>query len=219
MENIRGLRLFDSQLQFQQDMLRMVPRGYFFHTSGVSKSRDKLMTLAGKFEENYGTALDRSERQYRRKKELANTLFSAIKMPDGTYIWYLLATDGLGPIRNEPLKDARSTTGTDRIMWGDSYMMAVATKPRDAGGGTYWSWWLQPRKLGILEQHSIYLIKEDPAEIPSFWTSQKRRPMHAGIRSQLTRLLKSNIKLWSACHPGREWPGPKPPLSAITGYR
>lgn len=218
--HIRGLLMkrFETQSQALQYILRQVPRGYFWWES-KDVSADKIDHLAGQWAEHYGTTLPAHARLYKRKKGQATACAVAALLPSGKWRCMLLATDGVGPIRqNTKVQDARTRDGKPR--WGH-YLMNQATRPREMGGGVHWSWYLDPIEQNQIENYLVTKIKAGAsAEVAGFWQDNLlRRPLYAGIRSSLTRILKSNIKLWSAIWKDKPWPGPQAPLPHIAGFK
>lgn len=217
------MNLFERQSEAQRFLLRMVPKGFHFWVSGVAADRAKLDALAAKFSEHYGTDLKPHQRSWRKKKGLANAHFVAAPLPqnqlDGGYIWFLIASDGAGPIQqNSKLKDARTNPG--RIVWND-YVLYESQRHRLEGGGARWSWHIKPDVQRQLDYHVGQLLKTAPNELPSFLEMQTRRPMHHGIRVYVTRLIRRAHQNWGRDHPGKEWKGPDParPLPSFGQYK
>jgi len=209
----------DTQVACQQYLLRMIPRGYVWWTSGVCSSED-LDSRSSKYEEHYGTKLNSARCYYRKTKGLANAKLVAVKQIDGNFIWFLIATDGLGLIReNKKLLDTRTNSG--RIKWGEDYVLYEAVRPRVHGGGKHWSWFVQPKKQKEIEHYIGYLIKNEPEKMKYYIEMQCRRPMHSGIRSFLTRIIRRTAKNWSAVHPRRPWQArdPATPLPILNSFR
>jgi hypothetical protein len=216
--------LATSQIAAQQYLLRMTPRGYWYWLGGICSSLDELNKRAAKYAEYYGTDLSPSKRSYRKSKGLASALMVACKLPsevlDGGYQWFLIATDGMGEIRNnKKLKDARTNAG--RIVWGEDYVLYEADRPREHGGGRHWSWFIQPAKQKELDFYVGKLLKEAPDELSAFITMQLRRPLHSGIRSYLSRLIRRANQNFTRMYPNREWKGrdPAQPLPILNSFR
>lgn len=212
--------IFDTQIAAQQHLLRQVVRGYHLWTSGIAKTPEKLSALAEKFAEAYGTRLGKDRRHYRRKKGLANAHAIAAPLPNGQYLWFLVVTEGIGPVRQrENLLDALVNAG--RITWNSDYLLYEAKRPREHGGGTHWSWFLLPRRESEIADYMIHLVKTMPQELGFYIEQQMHRPMHSGVRSQLTRILKSAKKLFEKTRPDRKWPSAHPgkPLPILNGFR
>jgi len=217
------MNLFQKQSDAQRFLLRLVPKGHHWWVSGVAKSCVDLDQLAEKFAEHYGTELKPHQRSWRRKKNLANAHFivapTAPNELEGGYRWYLIATDGAGPIReNSKLKDARTNPG--RITWND-YVLYEAQLHRLEGGGTRWSWYLRQDVQDQLNYHVGQLLKHEPGELAGFLDMQTKRPMHHGIRIYVTRLIRRAHQNWGRCWPGREWKGwdPERPLPSFGQYK
>jgi len=208
---------FETQFKALQWVLRQLPRGYhYWQVKDVSEAR--LNELAALWAEHYGTDLVPRHRTYRKSKGLAAACAASSPLPQGGHRCILLAGDGVGPIReNRKLRDGRNKS--TRPTWGD-YVLHEATRPKEMGGGLHWSWYLTPRVQSQIESYLVTLIKTGkPDAVAGFWHSCLQRPLFAGVRSALTRILRSNQKLWSACWPGKPWPGPIAPLPAVPGFR
>lgn len=214
------MQVFDSQIATQQTLLRLVARGHRYWTSGTVKTPEKLDALGEKFAESYGTRLSKDRRHYRRKKGLANAHGLAVPMPSGGYLWFLVVTEGIGPVHErETLRDAWINAG--RITWNGDYLLNEVRRPSKHGGGTHWSWFFLPARESEIANYMIHLVKSAPHELGYFIDQQVRRPMHSGIRSQLTRILKSAKKLFEKAGSDRKWPSPHPdkPLPILDGFR
>lgn len=208
-----------TQIAAQQYLLRLVPRGYHWWTSGVC-SRADLELRSKKYDEHYGTSLNRAQCSYRKLKGLANAKLVAVELVSGEFLWFLLATDGLGPIRdNKKLLDARTNNG--RIKWGNDYVLYEARRPKIHGGGTHWSWFFQPVTQKEIEHYMGVLIKEEPENMAFYIEQLCRRPMHSGVRSFVGRVIRQNAKHWAAAHPSRPWPArdPMKSLPILNAFR
>ena len=215
--------IFKSQIDGQRFVGRMVPSGYHWWVGGVAISISELEKRHDKYREHYGCDLSPAKKSYRKKKGLANTHFIAAPLPrdvmDGGYIWFLLATDGLGPVReNSKLKDACTKPG--RIIWGD-YVLYDAPRHRLEGGGTRWSWYLKPTVQQELDHYIGVLLKQAPGELNGFLDAQVRRPLHHGVRHYLTRLIRRSHQNYTRMYPGKPWPARNPaiPLPILSSYK
>lgn len=214
---------FNSQMEAQRFLLRMVPKGYHWWLSGIEADRTALDNRHQKYAEFYGCDLAPARKAYRKKKGLANTHFFSVALPldqlDGGYIWFLIATDGLGPIReNSKLKDARANAG--RLVWND-YVMYEAPRHRLEGGGTRWSWYIQPDVQKQLDYYVGKLLKESPDQLKGFFEMQIKRPLHHGIRHFISRLIKRAHHNFSRMYPDKKWVARDPahPLPIITEFK
>ncbi len=217
------MNLFTRQSEAQRFLLRIVPKGFHWWVGGVVDSREKLDSLAAKFSEHYGTDLKPHQRSWRKKKGLANAHLVVAPTSkhelEGGYVWFLIASDGGGPIQeNSKLKDARTNPG--RVVWND-YVLYSDQRHRLEGGGTRWSWHIKPDVQRQLDHHIGQLLKTAPQELAGFLEMQTRRPMHHGIRTWLTRLIRRAHQNWSRMYPGKEWRGwdPSRPLPSFGQYK
>lgn len=215
--------IFESQKKAQQFLCRIVQRGYWWWTSGIAINKAKLDALHASYAEYCGCDLPPARKAYQKKIGLANTHFIACPLPpevmEGGYVWYLLATDGKSPVRdNTKLMDARQVG--KRVTWGEDYVLSEAPRHRQEGGGTRWSWYFQPKAQKELDFYTGQLLKTAPSELRAFFESQCRRPMHHGIRLFIARLLKRAHQNFGRMYPGKPWPArdPNKPLPIITGY-
>lgn len=218
------MKLFTTQIQAQQLIARLVATGYCWWLSGIAVNKAELETRHRQYQEHYGCDLAPHAKSYRKKKGLANTQFIACPLPievgEGAYRWLLLATDGIGPIReNAKLKDGR--VSGQRVQWGDDYVLSLGTRHHKVGGGVHWSWYLQPELQKQLDHYVGQLLDEAPGQLKAFFEGQLHRPMHHGVRNYLTRLLKRAHQNFTRKYPGRPWPARDPnlPLPIITGYK
>lgn len=201
-----------TQIACQQYISRLVPRGYHWWTSGIC-SRADLESRSEKYDEHYGTSLNQAKCHYRKSKGLANAKLVAIELVSGEFLWFLLATDGLGPIRdNTKLLDARENSG--RIKWGDDYVFFEAIRPKIHGGGKHWSWFFQPQKQKEIEHYIDVLVKQEPENMKFFIDQLCNRPMHSGVRSFCAKAIRRAAKTWANVHPKRPWPG-RDPLKSL----
>jgi len=217
--------VFDTQVAAQQYLLREIPRGYWFWTSGIASNTEKLNQLSDKFKELYGTTLPKDKRYFRKRKGLANAKAIAVQMPDGDFLWVLLVTEGKGVVMDHEkntLQDARTSAG--RVVWWGDYVLNQVRRPKEHGGGLHWTWFLTPTKESEISRYMTALVKNAPKaphELRHYVDLQLRRPMHSGIRSQLTRILKSAHKLFVRCYHDMAWPSEYPtvPLPILAGFR
>ena len=225
------MRIFETQIDAQRFLLQMVAKGYHWWVSGVTNSLDEIENKHSKFSEFYGCDMSPSKKSYRKSKDLANTHFIFAKLPiemnDGGYIWFLIATNGVGIIReNSKLKDARTNDG--RIVWGD-YVLYCATRKRrelskvkrTVGGGSHWSWYIKPDVEKELDFYVGKLLKTAPFEIKGFFEAQMHRPMHHGVRHYLSRLLRRAHHNFTRMYPDLKWIARDPsiPLPMLTSFR
>ena len=211
------VKTFDTQVRAQQHLLRVVPQGYYWWTSGVVLPERKD-ALAEKFADLYGTTLGKDRRYVRKSKGLANA--EAVCVVDGSvYRWFLVVTDGEGVVHDsEKLKDARTSSG--RIRWADDYVLQDSRRPTTRGGGNHWSWWLTPEAESMISRYVDRLAKSNPSEMATYVEFQLRRPLHSGVRTQMGRILRRAKKLHAHHFPTQPWPCVEPDeLPFISGFR
>lgn len=212
-----------SQMEAQRFLLQMVAKGFHWWVSGIEPDKEKLMKRHEKYAEHYGCDLSPAKKSYRKAQGFAKTQFIVASLPQdefsGGYIWFLIATDGNGEIReNSKLKDARTNAG--RITWND-YVMYEAPRHRLEGGGTRWSWYIKPQCQKELDHYVGVLLKQNPADLRGFFDIQCHRPMHHGIRHYLTRLIRRSHQNFTKMYPDKKWTArdPSKPLPIMSSYK
>ena len=200
------MQLFDSQFRLQQYILRIIARGNHNWTGGIIAAV-KLDDLAGKFAEKYGTDIKDAKRYQLKKKKVATSRFLVAQLPDGCYIWFLVATDGVGRVHSEEmLRDA--TLSSERIIWNGEYILLKTNRPYFHGGGKHWSWWMLPTKEQEISAYVDHLAKEGDPRLKTYIAELQGRPLHSGIRSQLWKIYRRAHRILQTCHPEILWPGP-----------
>jgi hypothetical protein len=123
----------------------------------------------------------------------------------------LVTASGSGAIKDvEHLRDAH----TDRLAWGD-YLLVRTTRASVFGGGTHWTWFMTPQ---IERTEANYLTKlaaaaatdKQPQRLTAFTDTLLRRPLHAGVRGQVAKMLRRAQRVWTKHALGASWPGPDP---------
>jgi hypothetical protein len=92
-------------------------------------------------------------------------------------------------------------------------------EPRERGDYA-WTWRIQNKEYGVLEQFLITLVKEGKADNVAAQTARlvSMNPLFGGVRRQVRRLLKGAQKLWVGInHEKRAWPGPDPDKLPMMG--
>lgn len=214
-------KLFTSQTEAQRLLAKHVS-AYPLWTSG-EMSGAKWPAVVQKFNSLYETDISPAARQWRKKRGQCCAHLIAAALPDQRVRWALIVTEaGGGPVKaREKLSDARR----DRIVWGD-YILIHATRPREAGGGSRWTWFLLPK---IEKQEADYVTglaqsagrERRPDRLANYLEqSLLRRPMHSGVRQQIAKMLRRAQKVWAKHAGGMQWPGPDPAaLPAFGRYR
>ena len=178
--------------------------------------------LVEKFSRLYETDISPSARQWRKKRGLCSAHLVGAPLPDGKIRWVLLATaEGAGEVKlREKLRDAHS----ERLVWGD-YVLIRTTRSSSVGGGTHWTWFLTPEAerreanyLTVLAQTAG--IARQPHRLTAFTDTLLRRPLHAGARQQIAKMLRRAQRVWAKHSHGMPWHGPDPDnLPHLGSYR
>ena len=208
----------------QTDAQRLIAKhidGYpLWVSGGVLGSRWPL--LVEKFNAKYETDISPSARQWRKKRGQCCSLLFGANLPDGKTRWVLLVTeDGRGTVKDEEtLRDARN----DRLVWGD-YVLIRSTRSRAAGGQSHWTWFLTP---GTEHREANYLTAlaqraatmKQPHLVVQYTDTLMKRPLHAGVRQQVAKMLRRAQKIWAKHATSIPWPGPDPAkLPHLGAYR
>lgn len=151
-------------------MLEAVEHGYHHYHFGVLPS-EKVLSVATRLAEKYNVLATRSAREYAKKKNRACARLVLFPLDDqrdnydpakvatedrtlrsyrprGSWVYYLLATDGTGPVHEqEKLRDAREEP---RLQWQRYYLTQAGLQPqyelvarpvRSRNGTAYhWTW-------------------------------------------------------------------------------
>ena len=201
----------NSQTEAQRLLAKHVS-AYPLWTSGEVAAA-KWPVLVQKFNALYETDISPAARQWRKKRGQCCCHVIGAPLPDQRIRWVLIVTEGGGgSVKDrEKLRDARG----DRLVWGD-YVLVHATRPREAGGGRRWTWFLLPK---IEKQEADYVTglaqsagrERRPDPLTTYLEqSLLRRPMHSGVRQQVAKMLRRAQKVWSKHSGGMPWPGPDP---------
>lgn len=208
------MKIAASQSDVEKIILRYVAQfKYFYWTSGTISGLqpEKLDRLSKKFAEAYGTLRAPHWKSYQARKGLARAFCVAYRLPNGSdYRWYLLATDGLGPIKQEQqLKDARHVP----IEIGD-LRLVQARRPSEDGGGRRWTYLIDRRAQSAHDKHLLQLVKEGNEKgVRDACRYIAGYSMHSGVRSWVRVQLRSKAALWAKIWTKRAWPGPDPEAS------
>lgn len=213
-------QLCESQTEAQRLIAKHVNAYPLWTTGEISASR--WVSLIEKFAGRYETDISPSARQWRKKRGQCCAHLMGAPVHDGRVRWVLLVTaDGAGEVKTlERLQDARS----ERLAWGD-YVLIRSTRSNAVGGGTHWSWFLTP---AAERREANYLTRlaqvagcgRQPHQLSSFTKTLLQRPLHAGVRQQVAKMLRRAQKVWAKHSQGLAWPGPDPnDLPHLGAYR
>ena len=212
--------LCDTQTNAQRLIAKHI-NAYPLWTAGeISLSRWE--GLVEKFSALYESDISASARQWRKKRARCCAHLLGAPLRNDEIRWVLLVTaDGSGTVKDrEQLRDARSM----RLLWGD-YVLIQSTRSRVAGGGTHWTWFLTP---AAERREANYLTKlaqtagtsRQPRQLCAFTDTLTQRPLHAGVRQQVGKMLRRAQKVWLKHSRGMPWPGPDPSaLPHVGAYR
>lgn len=212
--------LCDTQTNAQRLIAKHIGAYPLWTIGEISSSRwDALIEKFGRL---YETDISASARQWRKKRGRCCAHLLGAALPNGKIRWVLLVTaDGSGAIKErEQLRDVHST----RLAWGD-YVLIQSTRSRVVGGGTHWTWYLTP----IAERREAnYLTglaqtagaNRQSRQLTAFTDTLIQRPLHAGVRQQVGKMLRRAQKVWAKHSQGMPWPGPDPgALPHVGAYR
>jgi len=212
-----------TQTAAQQAISRLV-NAYPLWVSGLVEL-EKWPSFVEKFSRLYEVDISPAARQWRKKRgQCSSHLVGALLPLDPAgreqVRWVLMVTElGAGTVKElEQLRDARK----DRIVWGD-YVLMYLTRPREWGGGSRWTWCMSPQierqeanYLTALAQHCS--MTGDASRLNAYTSKLLRRPMHSGVRTQVSRMLRRAMKVWDKHSMGKTWPGPDPAKLPILDY-
>jgi hypothetical protein len=209
--------LCDSQTDAQRLIAKHISGYPLWITGEIDPSR--WHRLIEKFSAVYETDISPSARQWRKRRDQCCSHLIGAPMRDGRIRWVLLVTaDGNGEVkRREKLRDARS----ERLLWGD-YVLIRPSRPSAVGGGSHWTWCLttqaerrEANYLTALAQAAG--IGRQPQRLKAFIDTLLRRPLHAGVRQQIAKMLRRAQKVWMKHSLGMPWPGPDPSVLPHVG--
>lgn len=203
-------QLCDTQTSAQRLISKHIG-AYPLWTSGEIHA-SRWERLVEKFSRLYETDITPSARQWRKRRGQCSAHLVAAPLPGEKLRWVLLVTEhGAGTVKDtEKLRDARS----ERMVWGD-YILILTTKARAFGGGVHWTWFLTPTAerretafLTTLAQSAG--IARQPKRLTAFTDTLMKRPLHAGVRGQVAKMMRRAQKVWRRHSGGMPWPGPDP---------
>lgn len=167
--------------------------------------RDKLQGIKEKWLEEYGTGLSSEKRRYRKNKGLPCAWACAIPVLgiEHQVECILLATSEALNAKEGPFSREKWITRPPEI---SDFVIVREKKER---GDSVWTWKIQNKQLGILEQNLISIIKTSDAKRVAIAANHmvKFYPMFSGVRRQIRRLLHASTKLWVASRK-TSFPGP-----------
>jgi hypothetical protein len=211
------MKIYEDITPALQAILRSVSTGNTCCWVSFQTHQDKLELIKEKWLESYGTGLSSEKRRYRKSHGLPTAQGLALPVlgyPHKIECVLLASTEALlitdGPFAREKWNKTAPEVS-------DFVMIKEPRERRDYA----WTWRIQNRVYGLLEQHLTALIKMGDAAAVRKETDHWIRlyPLFGGVRRQLRRLLNGGRKLWAATQKSA-WPGHDPDaLPAMIGFR
>jgi hypothetical protein len=178
---------------------------------------EKLPDLATKFRDLYGTHFPPAERYRRKRKGLPTAIAFAgpdYGRPDLVRV-FVMATEFAKTFPQGPFSREKWN-----VVPPEYSRFHMVQEPRERGDYA-WTWRIQNRDYGILDQWLTQLVKTGKAEQVRAEAEKivSLNPLFGGVRRQVRRLLRSSSKLWAAIHrtDGLPWPGPDPEKLPMMG--
>ena len=214
MNNVNGtpnspwFRIYATQSGLMQRCPKMVADGYRWWTGGTIESA-KLPALVEKFAGKYAIAATADQRARRRRDGLANARLLAATIDQATVRWLLRVSDGEGAVREqEALQDTLNPR--EALRWGD-YEMKRTTRPREFGGGSRFTWWIDKQVESEIDRRASGLAQGGRADALGLHLKTCiHRPLFSGVRTQIRKVISRARAVWRHHHPERSWPGPDP---------
>lgn len=206
------IQVYD-RIRTMQLIATAVARGRIHYVSGHVRM-DKAEALAGKLMEKYGANADPSrQRAQLRAQNARSTLILLANPAELHFAWWLLVTDGGGPVvEQETLADARQRD--TRIHVADFELTRMPAKNRE--DKARWTWRLPSRRYEELLSHATDLAThttKDQAQ--ALVETMKTWPGFRGVAEQRREIWRAMVAARE--HAGREaaleipavtpWPG------------
>lgn len=211
------MKIYDDITKAMQGILRSYSTGDTVCWIAFQTHQEKLDSIREKWLENYGTGLSSEKRRHRKNHGLPNAWGAALPVlgyPHKAECVLLASEDALA-MSDGPFSREKWNTSPPEV---SNFVMVK--EPRDRRDYA-WTWRLQDRAYGILEQHLTALVKSGDA--PGIYNETdhwvRLYPMYGGVRRQLRRMFYGSRKLWTATQ-DTPWPGPDPDkLPMMVGFR
>lgn len=179
---------------------------------------EKVDGIDRKWREVYGTTLPAEARRRRKKNGLPTAWAACLPVLGNEYKRQLIL------LASGEVSKMGATTPWAREGWisrpPEASDFVMVKEPRERGDYA-WTWRIQNRPLGLVEQHLAALVKSGDASAVAQYSHWLPRfyPLFGGVRRQLRRMLHGARKLWLAtCK--TNWPGPDPDhLPMMIGFR
>lgn len=179
---------------------------------------EKLVGIDKKWTDDLGIRLSAEKRRWRRKQGLPTAWAASAPVlgkPHMREVILMASEEALSAAADTPW--GREKWHTRPPEFSDFVMVHEPRDRRDY----VWTWRIQNRQLGLLEQNLTAIIRNGDGGAVAGAASHLVQfyPMYGGVRRQLRRLLNGSRKLWVATR-GSSWPGPDPEtLPMLIGFR
>ena len=211
------MKIYDDLTKGMQAILRSFSSGDTCYWISFKIHVDKVDSLRNKWVDNYGTNLSSEKRRYRKNHGLPTAQGLAVPVLGMPHMMecILLVSEEAKDMKEGPFSREKWNENPPEL--GDFVMIKEPRNRRDYA----WTWRIQNRQYGLLEQHLIACVKAGNApgvnQETQHWT--RLYPLFGGIRRQLTRMFKGARKLWDASQDSH-WPGIDPDhLPMMVGFR
>ncbi len=212
-----SMKIYDDITPALQGILRSWSTGNTCCWIAFRVHKEKLPGIQEKWLEHYGTGLSAEKRRWRRSKELPTAWGCALPVlgfPHQVECVLLASAEALA-IQDGPFSREKWRTCPPEVS-----DFVIAKEPRERRDYAF-TWRIQNRAAGILEQHLTSLVKSadagDVSRVVNHWL--RFYPMFGGVRRQLRRIVGAGRKLWGATH-HTDWPGADPDkLPMMVGFR
>jgi hypothetical protein len=211
------MKIYEDITPALQGILRSISTGNTCCWISFQTHQDKLASVKEKWLENYGTGLSSDKRRYRKNHGLATAQGVALPVlgyPYKTECVLLASEEALLMKEGAFAREKWNKTPPEV---SDFVMVKEPRERRDYA----WTWRIQNRVYGLIEQHLTALVKSGDTAAVKKETEHWIRlyPMFGGVRRQLRRLFHGSRKLWVATQKS-PWPGPDPDhLPAMIGFK
>lgn len=191
-------------------LLDLTSRGYRYHTQGMIQDGQRVPGFVEKLHERFGVLLSPSGRRKRAQRGEPTAYLVMYQDFDGVWLWWLLfagvqeRVNTLAGRYNEELRDAERTDG--RLSFRSEYILRQRQRPREAGGGRAWTWFMTRRRQDAVERELVRLASshgratERTDDLNAAVDRLRNRPMFGGVRLQASHALLRARRVWVKTH-------------------
>jgi len=194
-------------------LLNLVNRGHRYHIGGVIERNESIAPFVTKMDRQFDLLIAPSTRTKRHRRKIPTAQLVLYRDQGQRWLWWILFAgteravhQWVAPYR-EALQDAYRTDG--RLLFASSYILRQRQKPRDAGGGNAWTWFMIKRVQNAVEKELVYLASshgrgaERTDDLVRAVSRLRQRPMFNGVRLQASHALRRAKRVWYKTH-GRD---------------